>query len=161
MPSRMYVVTGPEFRRVAVALREVDAAFPGQLRRELRQSVRPLVARAKARVRAIPVHGAKHTGLRRRVAAGVGVRVSLSRSPGITITTSMKDPSEAIIPRGMDRQQGWRHPVFGDKDHWVTQRTGGSWFRETLANGRGEIEDDLGRVMDRAAQRIADAGGRL
>lgn len=155
------VISGEDFRLVANALRAVDASLPGNLRKELRQAVRPLVARAKAKVRALPTHGVKHTGLRRRVAAGVGVRVSTSRTPGITITTSMRDPSEAAIPRGMDSRVGWRHPVFGNRDAWVTQHTGGSWFRETFADGREEIQRDVRDVLERAADTVADAGGRI
>ncbi|WP_432001232.1 hypothetical protein [Streptomyces sioyaensis] len=161
MARAFEVITGEEFQRVATALREVDARLPGQLRSELRKAARPLVARAKTKVRALPTHGRSHTGLRRRVAAGVGIRVSTSRHPGVTITTKMADPSEAVIPRGMDSQRGWRHPVFGDTDNWVTQHTGGSWFRETFADGRDEVQAAVRQVLENAAQTIADAGGRM
>lgn len=153
------VITGEEFQRVGRALREVDAELPGKLRKDLRVAARPLVAMVKEKVRSLPTHGRVHTGLRRRVAAGVGMRVSLKN--GITITTSMQRPSEAIIPRGMDSREGWRHPVFGNTDNWVQQRTGGSWFREPLASRHDEIEDAVRHTLEEARDRIDRAGGHL
>lgn len=150
---------GEEFARVGRALREVDAELPGQLRKDLRTAARPLVAMVKEKVRSLPTHGIRHTGLRRRVAAGVGIRVGLRT--GVTITTSMQKPSEAIIPRGMDSRNGWRHPVFGNRDNWVQQRTGGSWFREPLASRHDEIERSLHHILEEAANTIDRAGGHL
>lgn len=71
--------------------------------------------------------------------------------------TKMDDPQEAELPRGEDSgERGWRHPVFGH-DVWVHQR-GGSWFRETIADQRPDIERRLQDVLDQAAQQIQDAG---
>ncbi|MFE6846569.1 hypothetical protein [Streptomyces sp. NPDC057686] len=155
------VSAGEEFARVAAALRTVDSRLPGDFREELKRAVRPLVARAKEKVRNLPVHGVKHTGLRRRVAAGVGMRVSTSRNPGIRVTTSMRDPSEASLPHHLDDPRGWRHPVFGNRHVWVTQHTGGAWFSRTIADGRDDIARDLHGVLERAAETVADAGGRV
>jgi hypothetical protein len=154
-------VTGTDLRRVAIALRAEDARLPGLLRRRLIREVRPWVQRVKANARAIPVHGAKHTGLRRRVAAGVHTKVRTGRNASIVIATRMAERDEAIIPRGMDSPTGWRHPVFGNRDNWVTQRTGGSWFRETLANSHDDIQRSLTDVLEDVADRIADAGGPM
>lgn len=148
------VTTDGEFGRAAAALREEDARFPGELRRVIAQRVKPYVQRVKANVRNIPTHGTRHTGLRRRVARGVSAKVRTGRTPGVTIQTRMSDPAEAGIPRGLDRREGWRHPVFGNNDTWVQQTTGGSWFRQTLSNSQGamregivgEINDMLNRV---------------
>lgn len=72
----------------------------------------------------------------------------------------MADPDEAIIPRGLDRPQGWRHPVFGNKDVWVTQRPlRPGWFTETFANGHDEIENALTDALEWARDTVAAAGG--
>ncbi|MFE0101154.1 hypothetical protein [Streptomyces sp. NPDC059009] len=152
---------GEEFRRVSIALREVDRSLPGKLRKGLERSVRPAVADAKRRVRSIPTHGAAHTGLRRRVARGVAIQARTSRSPILRVTTSMADPQERNLPLYLDDPSGWRHPVFampGRDRVWVHQDTGGSWFRETFAEHRPEIQRSLREVLDGAAETIAAAG---
>lgn len=152
---------GPEFDRVVAALREQDASLPGKLRNDIRTAVRPLMQRAKARVRAIPTRGLRHTGLRNKVAAGVGLRVALGRNAGVRVTTSMPRADMAAIPRGLDSPQGWRHPVFG-QNHWVQQHAiVPGWFTETMASGAPDIRDDIKRTIDHAAEAIADQGGGL
>lgn len=153
----MRVTTDGEFRRAALALREEDARFPTELRRTVLRTVRPYVQRVKANVRAIPVFGTRHTGLRRRVALGVSAKARTNRSPGITIQTAMMDPSEAAIPRGLDRREGWRHPVFGNTDSWVRQTTGGSWFRETLAGSQGELRHEIVDEINAMLNRVGRA----
>lgn len=157
---RIWIVAGPEFTRVANALRAVDAALPTQFRKRLKDAAKPAVQDVKRRVRALDLPGgpAGTTGLRRRVARGVGVRASVGRMAALRITTSMTQPNEAIIPRGMDRPQGWRHPVFGNRDNWVTQ-PGLSWFREPIADHRDEFSEALQDALDWAADTIDNAGG--
>lgn len=147
------VVTGQDFKRVAAELREMDARLPAQFRRELRQRARPLAEVAKSRVLAIPTHGHRHSGLRRRIARGVGVRVRASKDPGVDIVSTMKDASERHLPRYLDRQSGWRHPVFGH-DRWVSQHTGGSWFDRPIGERAPEIRDGLIDVLNEAARKI-------
>ncbi len=154
MPVRVHIVSGPEFRNAAAALRAVDTQLPTQLRTRMRQAIQPAVARAKEKVRSLPVSGqAGTTGLRRRVAAGTRIQASTGRNARLRVITSMADPDEAVIPRGLDSAAGWRHPVFGNQDVWVTQRpqrTG--WFTETLADGRDEVQRGLEDALEWAAE---------
>lgn len=150
----IFLVTGEDLQRAALALRVQDARFPGELRRRITRTVRPFIQEVKSNARRIPTHGTKHTGLRRRVAAGVFMHTRTSRNPGVVIGTRMADPSEAIIPRGMDRQSGWRHPVFGNREVWVDQRTGGSWFSGPLARKRDSMVRAIHDEMEDLADRI-------
>jgi hypothetical protein len=121
-------------------------------------AIDPLVNSARAAALRVEIQGGPegHTGLRGRVAGGVGVRAGLGFSRNLAyfrIYTSMAERDESIIPRGMDRAAGWRHPLFGNKNHWFTsrpQRTG--WFTDTIADGRDEIQ----RALEGALQRAAD-----
>lgn len=161
MADRTVVVltAGEEFHRVANALREVDASLPAQFRKELKRAVKPLVAEAKRRVRSMPVSGRSgHTGLRRRVARGVRVLASTGATARLRVITVMEDQDEAIIPRGLDRHEGWRHPVFGRGSVWQTHAPG-SWFTDTFQDGHDEIERGLHDVLEDAANKIARAGG--
>lgn len=162
MPSRfgperaaVTVSTGPEWKRVAAALDRVDKGLGDKFRREVREAADRLANRAQAEVMKIPVYGMKHTGLRARVARGVGVKITGS---GVDITTSMNERDEVNLPAYLDSQSGWRHPVFGNRHVWVRQETGGSWFRATIESGRDDIENDLHDVMDNGAREIAAAG---
>lgn len=148
---------GDEWRRVAVALREIDSGFPGKLRRELREAVKPAAEDAKRNVLAIPTRGAKHSGLRGRVARGVAIQAGVARGLGVRIVTGMKDPQERPLPGYLDDNRGWRHPVFGNRHNWVHQSTGGSWFRETIVEHKPQIQRDVQQVLDDAAETIAAA----
>lgn len=150
---------GEEFKRTANALREVDSRLPAKLRKDMEKAVRPAVADAKAQVRSLPVQGTSgHTGLRRRVARGVKIQARTGKSPLLRVTTSMVERDEQNLPGYLDSPAGWRHPTFGHRDRWVHQGTGGSWFREPLADHREEIGRNLRQVLDDAAETIAAAG---
>lgn len=151
------VELGVEFKRVAIALREVDNGLPKKLRKDLQAAVKPAVQEARGRVRALPVQGHGHSGLRRRVARGVRIQAAVGRAPALRVVTFMDQPDEVNLPRYLDSAAGWRHPVFGNRHEWVRQTTGGGWFRETMVEHRPQIERDLQRVLDDAAETIAAA----
>ena len=153
--ARVTVNTGPEWKRVAAALDAEDKALGDKFRREVREAGNMLAARAQAAVMRIPSTGLAHSGLRARVAHGVGTKITAS---GVDITTSMNDRDETNLPAYLDSQSGWRHPVFGNRDVWVRQDTGGSWFRATIESGRNDVEDRLSEIMDGAARTISRAG---
>lgn len=155
--TRLYINVGEEFRTVAAALRAIDRTLPTKLRKKLQAAAKPLATAAKAKVKALPRTGRQHTGLYARVARGVKVQSSLSRNPRVRVVTSMADPREAAIPRGLDTVRGWRHPVFGDRDNWVQQR-GYSWFIETMQDGQPDIQRALVEVLDEARDLIVQAG---
>lgn len=150
------IIAGPEFKAVADALRDVDSSFPARLRKSLRDAAQPVLADVRNAARALPAYGRKHSGLRARLAAGVGIQVSVGDSARMRFITKMP-PGQEELPRGEDSGlAGWRHPVFGH-DRWVRQR-GGSWFRETISDDRPELMDRLQAVLDDSARTIDDAG---
>lgn len=151
------IVPGKEFTRVANALRVIDKKLPGQLRKELRQQVKPLMAKSKDKVRKLPTKNkGRSTGLRRRIARGVGVRIGVGNNPYIRVVTRMANPKEAVIPRGMDAK-GWKHPTFGH-DPTVTQNPNGHWFVATFADGKKEVQRGIMKVLDDAADYVRKHG---
>lgn len=149
------VTTGPEWKRVAAALRAVDERLDHEFRAELRDAAEVLARRTQQEVMKIPSRHNDPSGLRSRVAKGVGVKMAPS---GVQITASMNYKDERNLPAYLDLMAGWRHPVFGNRSVWVHQDTGGSWFRETLEGGDEMIADRLEDIYDRAARIIARAG---
>jgi len=64
------------------------------------------------------------------------------------------------MPRGFNSPRGFRHPVFGDREHWVVQRPMKSgWFLDPMQKNRQYVKDGITKVLDGAAQKVADAGG--
>lgn len=151
------VITGPEWLRVIEALGRVDGELPHRLRDAIRQEAEDKAHIAQERVLGLPTpRHAGHTGLRARVAAGVKV---IDRGEGgVRVTTNMAKPSEGIIPRGLDRVKGWRHPLFGNKERWYSN-PGYDWFLSTFSHSEGDFEKRLDKVLEKAAHDIADAGG--
>lgn len=148
------IVTGPEWKAVDVAMRAVNASLPDRFTVKLREMATPVIHDIQAAALQLPVHGAKHTGMRVKLGQGVGVRANPG---GIRITTSMPQADEAALPRGYDNGlAGFRHPVFGNMDVWVHQ-TGGSWFRETISDHADTFEGGLADVLDEAINDIAQA----
>lgn len=162
MDERVWIVAGPEFRAVGDALRQIDARLPNDFRKTIVRKARPYVAEVKALARALPTPmQAGHTGLRRRVAAGVHTRAKLGANAGVRISTRMADPSQAIIPRGLDSRTGsggWVHPVFG---HGHSFQHGFSWFTEPLGRKGPDMRDALKEELQRAAEYVAARGGSI
>lgn len=155
---KVVVIAGPEFTRVANALREIDVQMVSKFRTAMRKAAEPIIKDVQLAAMRLPAHKLKHTGLRARVAKGVGVRAGLGTQASMRFTTSMNEPDEWYLPRGLDlSEKGWRHPVYGNMDIWVHQR-GGSWFRETIADNRELLQDRLTDVLEDAAHTVAVAG---
>jgi hypothetical protein len=152
---RYKVTAGPEWKRVEEALRVVNDELAERFRSELRDSADSLADKVRKAVMDIQVHGMKHTGLRGRVAKGVGVKLT---GAGVQISSSMNRASERNIPAYLDARDGWRHPVFGNRHNWTRQTTGGDWFSGPLADSQHEVEQKLTDVFERAAHEIGAAG---
>lgn len=149
------VISGPEWERVIAALGRANDDMPGQLIDSIEDDAEGLAKVARGRVLGLPTpRNAGHTGLRAKVAAGVHVE---RHKFGVRVQTSMPTASEGIIPRGLDRPKGWRHPLFGDKERWYSN-PGYDWFVSTFSNAEDRVELGLHDVLERAADRIADAG---
>lgn len=160
MSRTLVIRKGAEWGRVSRAITTEDKVIPNSSTRALRRLARRRAEIAKERVRSLPVRGSsgRSTGLRQRVAAGVFVE---DVPNGARVRTSMVQRDEAIIPRGLDRAQGWRHPVFGNREVWVRQRplkTG--WFTGTFEDAQGPAEDELEDILERSVQAIAAQGSQ-
>lgn len=147
-------ITGQDrIDRAEGALSEADASLAEEIPHVLQELAERLAEKAKARILKEPVHGPRQTGIRGVIAAGVGVRPT---EDGAHITTSMPKADEAELPRGFDEPvRGWRHPVFGHRDRWVTQHSDFSWFMSSMQSGDKDGEQKLKDLLERAAESIA------
>lgn len=156
---------GSEWDRVISVLADTNAEFAKQTKEAVSRMVDPWVAQAEADVASTPIKGiGKQSGLRREVAASVSkavngtadfftVEVTSSLPPGVG------EENEAIIPLGMDRVSGWRHPVFGHRNVWVQQTSlRPKWFSGAFDDHHDEVEREIADKLDAARDRIAAAG---
>jgi len=161
--SSVHVIFGPEFNRVVQALRDMDKTLPTKLRKDIVNAVKPSVRKAQQNVRALPVKHRGRSGLYGRVARGVKIRASLgsaTKDARVRVITTMDDPSQAVIPRGLNSPKGWRHPVFGDRNDWVVQHASKpGWFLDPMQLNRQNVKDSIEKVLDEVAKKVAAAGG--
>lgn len=155
---RYRVEMGSEFARVHKALVAIDKSLAKQFRKALRDALKGSVKKVQAAALAIETHGRDHSGLRKRLAKGVKIKATRSVST-VRVVTTMKDPEEAALPRGMDASfaKGFSHPVFGDQDTWVVQH-GDPWFLDTMSDEQDELRRAMERVLLAAARVVKEAG---
>jgi hypothetical protein len=117
---------------------------------------------AKNRERAA-AKAAAGAGLRDTIARGVEVsnRASGPRA-GVRIIhrTSALPPDQKSLPRHMNRGR-WRHPVFGDREAWVTQTFTPGWFDKPIIAKRPQvraaIEVEFNKWVARAGEEMQKA----
>lgn len=121
------------------------------LSRELFRGLNRATTKLKADARAeagerLPRRG----GLAARVAkAKLSTRRKGGRNPGVTIQA-----------KGMAQLAGMdagavKHPVYGNRDVWVTQQITPGWFSEPMEAGRDEAFDAIEEVLDDLAAQLA------
>lgn len=172
---------GVRFRDTAKALRQAGRT---DLRKRLRQNIsdagKPVLDEVRTAVRDLQVtssHGGglakrrQHNALRARsekgrdraLRRGGGLRETVASATKLEINAkgvrfrvdSRRLPSDQqSLPRHLDSEKGWRHPVFGDRAVWVTQR-GGPWFAATIKKRAPEFRKSVVDAMDATVADLA------
>lgn len=118
----VYVTGADSLRSFA---RNLKAAGQGGLVRRLRSQVHqlaaPIVAEVRREVMAYPSRGSKHRGLRAAVAAAVTSSTRTTGTVGIRILISRGRLPEEWKTMPDNLENGWRHPLFGNKSRWYPQ----------------------------------------
>ena len=124
-----------------------DKDLARELSKGLNRATKDLKADAKAEAgRRLPQRG----GLAARVAgAKLSTRRRSGRNPGVRIQAAgMAQLS------GMDAGQV-KHPVFGNRDVWVTQQIAGGWFSDPMEAGGPAVARAVEAVLDDVANQAA------
>lgn len=143
--------------------RALSAEADGKkLRRELAKKLREALEPAKQDIRAeLMGMGVRRHGnppLRTNVLKNMkaqarlsgrrtGARISIKKTPDIR--------GFANAPKRLNRKKGWRHPVFGDREHWVAQIGKPEYFDRPLHENRDQYRKAVLAAMEEMAQRIA------
>jgi hypothetical protein len=168
MPDVPVSVSVDGAQRLKRLSRDLRGAANGDLRRELRRQIRdagrPVVADVRAAALRVEVESSKgghvdpdkSTGLRRAVAGATGLSVTAN---GIRIRVSSARLGKTHPPklaRYLDasfRYKRWRHPVFGNRDVWVEQ-TGEPFFFATIRKHTATFRKACLDAMEDVAQKI-------
>lgn len=137
-----------EFYRLSKALK---AAGRGDLRKALnagiRKAAKPLIAKSKAEAKArLPKRG--------------GLGAAIAKTPQRVQTRTGKDPGVSIVVGGKGGAARGanagtiRHPVFGNRDVWVSQRVRPGWFEEPMQKGAPEVRPEIERAINEVAERV-------
>lgn len=158
-------VTADDLRDVGTALKyeEDGMRLRRQLAKELRDAVAPAVAEAKGRVLAIGSAGLPHDGgsLRSAVASRVQTQARLTgKSAGVRVRARKSGMPRgfANAPKRLNRDGGWRHPVYGNRDVWVRQLGAPDWFDDPLQARKAEYRAAVERAVRGMADRIRSGG---
>lgn len=121
---------------------QLDPKLKASLRKRLRAVGQLSVKDIQVEVEKPPLHQSghpQHRGLRQGIAAGVKVQIMTGKKTGVQIVSSGSAlPAEQKrLVRAYDKPKGWRHPVFADKDTWVSQ-TGRPYFATIVPKRRAE-----------------------
>lgn len=153
MSVRLQIRGAEDFKKLSKALRE--AGMEGkrlrkELRKEINRETKPLKQDAKKNARAIlPKRG----GLARRVARS-GFRTSTKLTgPGVGVRIVGKGKRPALDIRSIDKGRV-RHPVFGNKDRWVTQSVTPGWFTKAMDKGKGKVREGVLRAVNAIVRKL-------
>jgi hypothetical protein len=149
-----------DLKAVRRALRQASNGkdLSRQLTRELRSEIVPIVADVKAAWQSAPsvTHDPK---LRRALAKATRGQVRLTgKEAGIRVRTDgrrMPDRAKSLPTLAEGTKRPWRHPVYGNRDVSVTQRTFPRFFRAVRpdqARVRRQIEQAVETVFKQIAR---------
>lgn len=139
-----------EFLRLSKALKNTGRT---ELRKELhtglRRGAKPLIAKTRSEaLKRLPKRG----GLARKVAREpqrIQVRTGLNTA-GVRVVVSRRAGGGAqAANRGFIR-----HPVFGNRDVWVTQSVPPGWFDDPIKASAPDIRRELETVLNDIAERV-------
>lgn len=112
--------------------------------------------RSERRVRSIQRRLERASSLREQLATASGSSVSAGDKKvelAFRVRASQLPPSQRKLPRRWDSETGWKHPVFGNRKIWVSQR-GHPYFRSTVYRSKDELKGAVLGAMDVAGRKI-------
>jgi hypothetical protein len=138
---------------------KLKALGEGELRKrmlaELRKAGRELRDAEREAALGLPA-GKYETGLRQAIAAAMVVRTrTAGSSAGVRVMVDRnKLPADKRrLPILMNRGT-WRHPVYGDREVWVSQRSQPGWWDEPGQRLNPVLRQRMINVLDRVAAEI-------
>lgn len=143
-------ISGAEdFLRLSKALKHAGRKeLRKELNREIKVAAKPIIKKTRARARAdLPSGG----GLNKIVAKEpqrIQVRTG-AKTAGVRIVVGKKRGGARAANKGFIR-----HPVFGNREVWVTQRVPSDWFDGPARESESELRRSVEKAMQEIVNRI-------
>lgn len=165
------VTAGPEFAAVAKRLKDEGAkALQKSMNKRIKAAADPVLKDLQKAVRNVTVRSARGGGSRARTAfsgtpaaarkRGGGLRETTARAIQLKIQGSGQSvgvkiridgtklpPDQRGLPKLLDGQRPWRHPVWGNTAVWVTQQ-GEPWWTPTIERAMPALRTELAKIID-------------
>lgn len=157
MTIRIDVSGQDKLTALAARLTLAAATLQTRLTNAVREESQPALTDVRAAWMGVDVTstrgGGSSSGLRGRIAAATEAR-PIAQGSAFQVVSSAVDPryGRALV-LGMDAQQRWRHPVFGNRRAW-TEQSGEEVFYVTLQSHEQAWESRLERECDQVAREI-------
>lgn len=178
-------VGAQDFKKLSRALRKYgDEDAMKKFRKKISDAGRPVLRSVKDAVRSLDVKGTPGGGTTARKnyalsRAGTdksrllasrqphGLRASVARATSLNITDSgvrfvcrgiALPPSQRNLPRHLDSEKGWRHPLFGNRARWYQER-GGPWFQLPILRRAYDFHDAILEAIQETIDDIEKAIG--
>lgn len=147
----------------AIRAEEDGKQLRKDLAKNMREALKPGAAEAKSSIMAMSSAGLR-TGpaLRSSIARKIRLEVKLGgRWSGARVKAFKTKNIRAFpnAPKRTNRSGGWRHPVFGNRDRWVTQQGKIDWFDDAFKGREGVYKEAVEKAMEDMARRIANRAG--
>lgn len=133
------------------------------LAKNMREALKPGAQEAKNSILGmVSLHGGAQPALRPAIAKKIRPEVKLGgRWSGARVkafkTKNIRGFPNA--PKRTNRASGWRHPVWGNRENWVTQHGKHEWFDGSFQGREGIYRAAVLQAMEDMARRIADRAG--
>lgn len=127
-----------QYRALSQRLRAADRELQRNLRRRIKQEGQPTLAAVRAAAGRIAMtspgssshSSGRSTGLRARLSAATRMSVTAS-GVSFQVQEAKVDPRYGDVLTAGSEGYRWRHPVFGNRNAWVSQQ-GTPWFYPTV-----------------------------
>lgn len=117
------------------------------------------VAHAQQRIKSASLATRKYSGLRQAVASATRAR-NLARGVTIEVDRTRFPSGWSNLPQSLESRRGWRHPLFGDREHWYGER-GEPTFYPTVRRNQPKFHAAVAAAMDSASRKLAEKVGSL
>lgn len=146
-------VTMDDLRDVAAVLKKRGdgKALKRDLNRGLRAGMKPTHQAVRSAALALPSKGrGTKPALRSAIAMSVlpvATTTTKYARVGIRARRTPKVRGFHNAPKRFNREKGWRHPVFGDRETWVQQRGKPGWFDDTIAEHKQNMINAVNKAF--------------
>jgi exonuclease VII large subunit len=160
--------TARELATLRKKLKEASKELTRDMNRALKLAAKPALTAGKQAARDLPSRSvgqrrdsqgrfAKDARPRLRAEIARAMRTKISTQRGET-TLRVVVPKRPLGDRGrlpqLMNRGTWRHPVYGNRDVWVDQRSRAGWFDEAMRSVTPQVKKDVEWTLELFEKRV-------